>query len=375
MKRRGNHEGTIWPHKKGGFAGRVVINGRPKVVYAKTERLVRQKMRQAVSDSERGIAPTGGNVTVGDYLDRWLEDVVKPDALTGSPRTYEAYEYHVRLHLRPALGAVKLKQLRAEQLQRLYADLLKRGLSPKTVRNCHGCIASALEQALKWGLVATNVARQARPPKYVRPEQRTIDPGEILRLWSAAEGTRWAPLIILTCATGLRQSEILGLKWGDVDFERSTLAVRRQLQRNKTFREPKAASRRTLDLTEGELRLLADHRARQDALRRAQGERWEGHDLIFCTDLGRPLIWRNVTREFKRFARRAELPAIRFHDLRHSNGTILAAAGIPLKVIQERLGHSDARTTLQFYGHATPPMGRDAARALQGLLHGRREPG
>jgi hypothetical protein len=91
--------------------------------------------------------------------------------------------------------------------------------------------------------------------------------------------------------------------------------------------------------------------------------------LLFCTDLGRPLNWRNVTREFKRFPRRADLPDIRFHDLRHSNGTILAAAGIPLKVIQERLGHSDPRTTLGFYGHATPPMGRDAARALQALLH------
>lgn len=280
---------------------------------------------------------------------------------------------HVRLHLKPALGTVRLKQLRAEQLQRLYAALLKRGLSPKTVRNCHGCLASALNQALRWGLVASNVARQARPPKYVRPEQRTLDPGQIRRLWAAAERTRWAPLLILTCATGLRQGELLGLRWGDVDFERATLAVQRQLQRDKTFREPKASSRRALALTEGELRLLAEHRARQDALRQAQGERWEEHELLFCTDLGRPLNWRNVTREFKRFLCRADLPDSRFHDLRHSNGTILAAAGIPLKVIQERLGHSDPRTTLGFYGHATPPMGRDAARALQALLHDEQE--
>lgn len=295
---------------------------------------------------------------------------MKLDALTGSPPTYESYEYHVRLHLKPALGKVRLKQLGADQLQRLYADLLKRGLSPKTVRNCHICLSSALDRALRWGLVATNVAKQARPPKYVRPEPQTIDAGQVKRLWGAAAGTRWAPLIAVTCTTGLRQNEVLGLKWGDVDFERATLTVQRQLQRNKTFREPKRSSKRTLDLTDVELHLLQEHKTRQDQLRHAQGPLWEGHNLVFSTDRGRPLMWRNVTREFKKFLQRAGLPDLRFHDLRHSNGTIMASAGIPLKVIQERLGHSDPRTTLQFYGHATPAMGKEAARKLNALLRG-----
>lgn len=372
MKRRGNHnhQGTIWVHKNGGFAGRVVIHGRPQVFYGKSEKLVRQKMRQAVTDSERGIRPIRENVTVGDYLDRWLDDIVKPNALTGSPRTYESYEYHVRLHLKPTLGNVKLKQLAADQLQRLYADLLKRGLSPKTVRNCHICLSSALEQARKWDLVATTVAKQARPPKYVRPELQTIDTEQVKRLWGATEGTRWAALIAVTCATGLRQNEVLGLKWVAVDFRRATLTVQRQLQRNKTFREPKRSSKRTLDLTDIELHLLAEHKVWQDRLRHAQGSQWADHELVFSTDQGRPLSWRNVTREFKKFLQRAGLPAIRFHDLRHSNGTIMASAGVPLKVIQERLGHSDPRTTLQFYGHATPAMGKEAARKLNDLLGG-----
>jgi hypothetical protein len=115
---------------------------------------------------------------------------------------------------------------------------------------------------------------------------------------------------------------------------------------------------------------LRDHRARQEELRRANGPLWEPGDLIFCTDRGRPLNWRNVTREYKRFLGRAGLPDVRFHDLRHSNATILAAAGVPLKVIQERLGHSDPRTTLAFYGHVTPAMGKEAAQKLGELLHG-----
>jgi integrase len=163
---------------------------------------------------------------------------------------------------------------------------------------------------------------------------------------------------------------VLGLKWGDVDFERSTLTVQRQLQRNKSFKEPKAHSRRPLDLAPSELAVLREPRRAQDALRLAQGAGWEAHDLIFCTDRGRPLNWRNVTREYKRFLARADLPDLRFHDLRHSNATILAAAGVPPKVIQERLGHADITTTLGFYGHATPAMGKEAARKLEDLLHG-----
>jgi integrase len=132
---------------------------------------------------------------------------------------------------------------------------------------------------------------------------------------------------------------------------------------------PKNQGRRPLDLAEPEAELLREHRRAQDELRLAQGPRWEAHDLVFCTDRGRPLGHRNVSREFKKFVARAGLPDIRFHDLRHSNATLLAAAGVPLKVIQERLGHTDSRTTLGFYGHTTPAMGKEAAQKLRELLH------
>ena len=188
------------------------------------------------------------------------------------------------------------------------------------------------------------------------------------RLWAAAQGTRWAPLILVTAISGLRQGEVLGLKWADIDFARGALQVHRQLGRDKAFKEPKADSRRPLDLTAIELAVLREHRQWQEAQRRAAGAAWEGHDLVFCTDLGRPLGHRNVTTYFKKFVRRADLPDMRFHDLRHSSATILAAAGVPMKVIQERLGHSDIRTTLLFYQHYTPGMGKDAARRLDELL-------
>ncbi len=366
MKRRGNHEGSPFQRKNGLWMDRVRLAGKRISVYGKTEKEVRQKVRRLVADHERGVAPVTGNLSVAQFLDRWLEDVIKP---AGKLRTYQSYEYHSRLHIKPALGRVKLRQLQAPQVQRWCAELRKTGLAPKTVRLAHGVLRSALEQAVQWRLVGENVARLVRPPRAQQAERKTLSAEQVRRLWQAAEGTRWRPLLVITAGTGLRQNEVLGLQWGDVDFERGTLTVQRQLQRDKTFRELKTNSRRPLDLAPSELAVLREHQRRQLELRRAMGDRWEDHDLIFCTDRGRPLGWRNVTREYTRFKRLAGLPAVSFHGLRHSNATIMAEAGVPLKVIQERLGHSDSRTTLGFYGHATRGMGREAAQKLEDHLH------
>ena len=367
MARRRNLEGSIYRRDDGRWEGKVRIGGKRRSFYGKTEKAVRQQIRQAITDHERGVRPLSGRETVERFFARWLEEVVK---LTKGARTYEVYAYHVRCHILPTLGRVRLDRLTTDQLQRLYAVLLTSGLATKTVHNVHGVLSSALNDAAEWQLVAVNVASRAKPPKVARREITPLSAEQVRRLWAAAQGTRWAPLLLITAGTGLRQGEVLGLKWGDIDFERRTLTVRRQLQRDKTFKEPKANSRRPLDLTPSEVADLREHRAAQDALRLARGTGWEAHDLIFCTGQGRPLNWRNVTREYKKFLQRAGLPDIRFHDLRHSNATILAAAGVPLKVIQERLGHADITTTLGFYGHVTPAMGQEAARKLEDLLHG-----
>ena len=372
MARRRNHEGSIYRNKDGTFAGKVMIGGTRRTFYGKTEKEVRQRIRQAVTDSERGVLPLAAGVTLERYLARWLEEVVR---LKREDRTHQIYGYHIRSHILPALGRVRLDRLRPEQLQHLYSQLLTAGLAPKTVRNVHGVLSSALAQAVTWKLIPHNVATLASPPALRLRELRTLSVAEVKRLWTAAQGTRWAPLILVTATSGLRQGEVLGLKWGDVDLERGTLQVHRQLGRNKAFKEPKAGSKRPLDLTAVEVAVLREHRRWQDERRREAGAAWGGRELVFCTDLGRPLNHRNVTTYFKKFVARAGLPDIRFHDLRHSSATILAAAGVPMKVIQERLGHSDIRTTLMFYQHYTPGMGKDAAKRLDELLQDEAPPG
>ena len=260
--------------------------------------------------------------------------------------------------------------MQPSHLQGLYARLLARGLAPKTVRNAHIVIHKALAQAIGWDLAPRNVADLVKPPKVERREPNTLNAEEVRRLWAAIAGTRWEALLVVTVATGLRQGEVLGLRWGDIDVQRGVLQVRRQLHRDKTYGTPKAKSRRRIDLAAPETRALAGHKARQDAVRRAHGEAYEDHDLVFCTDRGRPLSWRNVTREFKRFLRTAGLKEIRFHDLRHTNATLLLEAEVHPKVVQERLGHSTIGVTLDIYSHVMPSLGRGAADRLHDVLRG-----
>ena len=364
MKRRGNSEGSIYTYRDG-FAGQVRFVGRRHTFYGKTRREVQQKIRAAVAEAEQGRLPATENLTLERFLARWLEDVVVPGVAAA---TAVAYAYHVREHLVPALGKRKLRSLKPTDLQDLYARLLRRGLAPKTVKNAHGVARKALGQAVAWNLVATNVALAAKPPRVERRELATLGAAEVQHLWASVAGTRWEPFLILAIKTGLRQGELLGLKWGDIDFGAGVLQVRPQLRRDKTFGPPKGRRQRRLDLGAHELRALTAHRMEQEGRRRRWGGEWAGQDLVFTTDQGRPLGWRDVDRDFKRRLARADLPPLRFHDLRHTNATLQLEAGIHPKVVQERLGHSDIGVTLDTYSHVTPTLGRDAARRLDAVF-------
>ena len=240
-------------------------------------------------------------------------------------------------------------------LQGLYARLLGQGLAPKTIRNAHIVIHNALEQANGWDLAPRNVADLVRPPRVERREPTTLSAGTVRRLWAAIAGTRWEALLVL--------------RWGDLDPGRAALQVRRQLHRDKTSGTPKAKSRRRIDLAAPETRALARHKARRDALRLARGAAYEDRDLIFCTDRGRPLGWRNVTRAFKQLLGAAGLKDVRFHDLRHTNATLMLGQGAHPKVVQERLGHSQVGITLNTYSHVLPGLGREAIERLEPTLH------
>lgn len=303
------------------------------------------------------------------FLTRWLEDSVERRV---RPKTLADYRALLSRHVFPKLGHRKLKDVTPLEVSGLYSDMLKQGLSARTVRYLHAVLHSALEEAVNWKMLATNPAKLVTLPKQQRREMRALTPLEAGQFLAAAAEDRWYPLWTLLLATGLRPAEALGLKWAD--FKDGRLVVQRSLVRLadgswhvSAPKTPKA--RRTVTLPESAIRVLTKHRKQQATERIQLGAAWNNHDFIFCSRHGEPLDYRVVVRRhFKPLARRIGLEALRPYDLRHTCATLLLASGENVKVVSERLGHSTATLTLDVYSHVLPDMQQKAAERLEALV-------
>ncbi len=374
--KRGQNEGTCYQRRDGRWEAAMTIatvDGKPKrkSFYGRTKTDAMRQMRAAQREHEAGLPVPGWRQTVGQFLDRWLADVVQPSV---RPKTHHSYAQLVRLHVKPALGHHQLAKLEPQQVQAMLNDKISLGLSPRTVQYMRAVLRRALGQALKWGLVARNVATLVDPPRSVHHETQFLPPLQARVLLEVVLGDRLEALYSVALALGLRQGKALGLRWRDVDLEGGTLSVRTALQRvNSKLQlvEPKTErSRRTLPLPPTVLVALRQHRHRQLEERLVAGPRWDSSwDLVFTSTIGTPLDARNVVRHFKAALERAELPDMRWHDLRHSCGSILAAKKVPLRVIQEILGHSQISTTVR-YAHVVPEAQREAADLMESVLAG-----
>jgi integrase len=376
-RRRGPNEGSIYRRSDGRWVGELHLGYRDgkrarKQFYGSTRREVSERLAQARRDLDRGIIPASDRQTFGQYLEIWLAEAVRPAV---RPKTFLSYSTIVRLHVAPELGRTPMSRLSPQQIQRLLNRKFEAGLSPRTVGMVFEVIRNALNRAVRWGLVGHNAASAASPPRYVRPEMKSLDEEQARRLLAAAAGHRLQALFGVALGLGLRQGEALGLKWGDVDFGSSALMVRRSLQRvngDLIFSEPKTArSQRVVQMPATVTELLRAHRLRQLAERLEAGSRWSDQDLVFATRAGRPLDARNVLRAFALVLRRGDLPAIRFHDLRHSCATILLSQGVPPRVVMDILGHSQIGLTMNTYAHVIPALRDDAAAKMERALTAR----
>jgi integrase len=353
MARRGNGEGSISFHKASGrYYARyhVETDKGPKrlTIYGKTRAEVAEELTKALSDRDGGLIFDTGNVTVGEYLDRWLQDSVR-----GSVKdvTYQSYERLVRIHIKPAIGRQKLDKLSPAHLQGLYRKRLDDGYSPRTVQYIHVVLHRALKQALRWGMVPRNVAEAVDPPRVHREEVAPLSPEQVKTLLKTAtvSGDRLTALYVLAVHTGLRQGELLGLKWTDID--NGTLHVNRTLS-NGVLTAPKTkSSRRSIKLSQTALSALSAHRKLQLEERLRAGSEWTENGLVFPSSLGNPLSRHNLTRSWKRLLKRAGLPDTRFHNLRHTCATLLLKAGQHPKTVQALLGHANISITLDTYSH------------------------
>ncbi len=315
----------------------------PQGLLARTRSRVHGRPHGTLEAEFPGSATTSEDLTVGAFLEDWLTDVVR---LSVRPRTYVSYRYIVRLHLSPSLGHRQLATLSPADVQAFLNAKSAAGLSPRTVAYLRGVLRQALGHAERMDLVFRNVARLARPPRIPRRPVSPLTVEQARTFLAAIRGDRLEALYLVALGCGLRQGEILGLRWSDVDLDVGTLTVRHALARIEgqlVLVEPKSAtSRRVVPLPALVRDALLAHRLRQDQehlpLRPQPGDVFA--DLVFTTTLGTPLDGISVTRRFQRILAAAGLPHQRFHDLRHACASLLLAQGVPARVVMETLGHS-----------------------------------
>lgn len=379
-KRRAHGEGSVYQIKDGSWRGSVQLGGgKRKYVRGDTRTEALRQMVEVRARVEQGLPATDGQLKVGAYLDKWLEDSAKPSV---RPRTYDSYSSHIQHHLRPRLGHVRLADLSPGHVQRLLNDIQAAGLSANTAVRIHATLRRALNQALRWGLITRNVASLVDLPKVDHPEMQPFTPEQARAFLEAIRGDRLEALYAVAFAMGLRQGEALGLRWRDIDLDGRQLQIRYQLQRhqrgddvvpltppNGLVPTKSHRSRRALVIPDTLVEKLRLHRALQNRERILAGDQWIDFDLVFASRKGSPLIGTRQSLLFQRHLEAAGLPKRRFHDMRHSCGTILAAQGVPLVEIQTILGHAEITTTMR-YVHSLPESQRQAARQMDQALWG-----
>src|SRR6266536_3500991 len=342
---------------------------------AGTDRADARRLAARRAAEVNGRSAQSRGLSFGAYLTRrWLP----ARRLALRPSTYDGYRRKIERQILPRLGAVALRRLRPEDLEGLYDGMLHpvdggRPLAPKTVLEVHLIIRRALGDAVRKGLVSRNVALVAAAPKLraiPKPEQRAWSAPQLRAFLVTAAGHRLFPAFWLAAMTGMRRSELLGLRWDDIDLDAATLSVNRGLvavayQLHET-RGKTRTTRRTIDLDATTVAVLACWHAWQHAERAAVGADADG--FVFSEADGRPIHPHAISQAFERLVARARVPAIRFHDLRHTHATLLIKAAVPVKVVSERLGHATPAFTIETYQHVLPGMQAEAARIFETLV-------
>jgi len=376
--RRGKGEGSIYKRKDGRWSAYQHIgytekgHEKRKYFYGRTRQEVRNKLQKYQLRGLAGNFKDPGQLTFGKWLKLWVKNYI---VFSVKQSTLERYEQNIRVHLAPVLGDIKIQNLQTAHLQDLYLKKIET-LSPRTVQYIHTTANAALNQAEKEGLIIKNPARAAKLPKIPKREIETYSKEDVeafLKL--SKERTRYFPALLLSVATGLRRGEILGLRWADLDLKKGKLTVKRTLARTEnglSFEEPKSElSKRSLQLPCFVVKTLEEHRKKQLEEKIKYKPIYEDNNLVFCTEHGRPVFPRNFSRVFENIAKKLHeegRPRLTLHGLRHTYATLAIEAGVPVKTVQENLGHHSASFTLSIYAHATDKARKEGAEKMDRIL-------
>ena len=370
--------------------GRDPLTGkqRTKSFYGSTQAEVRKKLTEAAHDLDEGEFADSGSLTLGKWLDLWY-DAYAVSSVKES--TLRSYQDHIRLHIKPALGHVRLDKLTPLMIQRFYSDLAKNGraprpdrrpdpneppgLAPRTIRNIHNVLHAALRQASRppHRLIKFNPADDLELPKPAETEMQILTAEEITALLTESRNDWHYPIFYVALFCGMRRGELLGLSWDNVDFDAQTITVSGQLQRERK----KGGVLRIVPLKNNRIRtiypassvfaVLSEHKRTQALLRAsaaARGLSWEHPEAVFTNPRGGYLEASAVYRSLMKYLSRIGVEDVRLHDLRHTFATMTLSTGADIKTLQETLGHKDPGFTLRVYGHADDRMKREAARKM-----------
>ncbi len=361
-RKRANNEGSVYKIPSGRWCAQVSLEGKRLSKVFDTQKECLEWIHKVRGQIDDWMTYTSTKVQLGEFLKDWLLTI----KFSKRPTTTAHYETLIRLHIVSYIGQIKVADLRAEQIQRLYTHLITQKIGTNTIRKVHIVLHSALQQAVRLGIINRNPADIAHPPKEPTKEMKILDESQISQLMISLRGHRWEALYQLAVVTGMRQMELLGLRWADLDWIRQTLKVERQLDRSHgngiQFSAPKTRyGKRTIALGVRTVAILRAHAERQQVVRINAAEKWQEHDLIFTTSLGGPINPSNLLKEFKKLLQEVGLPSIRFHDLRHTAASLMLNHNIPPIVVSRQLGHARASITLDIYGHLVPGMAAEVA--------------
>ena len=335
-----------------------------------TKKEAEKILRERLLSVDNGSFVDKSKETVSEFMNRWLETYA---ATNVTLRTAHGYEGYIHRYIDPTIGKIALQSLTPSQVQKVYADMLEKGLSNITVLHLHRVLREALGHAVKWGIIARNVADAASPPRSEQKQMAMWDVPSIIDFLDLSHGTRFGHIHEFAVLTGLRRSEICGLKWESVDLEAGSLSVVATLQRIKghglvTGTPKTKRSRRTVDLAPETIDLLRTIRGGQMAQQLEYGSVWQNTGYVFTDIDGSPLAPDMLTKSFCGLVREHGLPQLTFHGLRHAFATLGLKAGISPKVVSEALGHSNIGITLDTYSHVLPNMQTELSKAVANLL-------
>lgn len=350
-----------------------------KSVSGKTQKEVAQKLKELTAALDAGTYIAPSKVTVGQWLDVWQQDYL----VNVRPSTVTSYEATIRNHIKPRIGAIRLEALTTHDIQEFYNSLRspsenRKALSAKTIKNIHGILHHALQQAMLNNYIRTNPSNSCVIPRATKKKVKPLNEYQIADFLKAIKGHKYESMFLVALFTGIRQGEVCGLQWECVDFDDGTILIDKQLQSLRattrgdsekyTLVPTKNGKERTITAAPYVMELLWKTKQRQNANRKLWGTAFQENDLVFTDELGNRVTPQALYRAFKIIVTESGMPMVRFHDLRHSYAVISLKSGDDVKTVQENLGHATAAFTLDTYGHVTEKMKKDSANRMEAFI-------